>query len=52
MKNTILVLALLLFSLISTAQFSISGKVIDADSKEPLAAASVFAQNTTKRNCY
>ena len=48
MKKTILVSGILLFHLISIAQFSISGKVVDADTKEPLAAASVFAQNTTK----
>src|SRR4029078_1228986 len=32
----------------SFAQFTISGKVIDAETKEPLQGASVFAQNTTK----
>ncbi|MGZ8525741.1 MAG: carboxypeptidase-like regulatory domain-containing protein, partial [Chitinophagaceae bacterium] len=29
------------------AQFTISGKIIDADSKEPLNSASVYCQNTT-----
>src|SRR5688572_15207757 len=48
MKKTTLVSALLLLTIFSFAQFTISGKVIDADSKEPLAAASVFAQNTTR----
>ena len=48
MKKAILVSVLLVLSLFSFAQFTISGKVIDADSKEPLAAASVFAQNTTR----
>jgi len=35
-------------SLISIAQSTITGQVIDADSKLPLEGASVFAQNTTK----
>jgi len=48
MKKATLFSTLLLLSLFSFAQFTISGKVIDADSKEPLAAASVFAQNTTR----
>jgi hypothetical protein len=48
MKKASLALTLLFFSFYSIAQFTISGKVIDADTKEPLAAASVFAQNTTR----
>ena len=48
MKKTTFLAALLLSSLLSFAQFTITGKVIDADTKEPLAAASVFAQNTTR----
>lgn len=35
------------FSLIAGAQITISGKVIDSASREPLQGASVFAQNTT-----
>ena len=45
-----LVLAMLLFTLFATAQstsFSVSGKIINAETKLPLQAASVFAQNTT-----
>jgi len=48
MKKTSIVALLLFSSLLSFAQFIISGKVLDADTKEPLAAASVFAQNTTR----
>jgi hypothetical protein len=32
----------------SMAQVTISGKVVDSVSREPLAGASVFAQNTTQ----
>ncbi|MGC4037938.1 MAG: carboxypeptidase-like regulatory domain-containing protein [Chitinophagaceae bacterium] len=40
--------ALLTFSLISAfAQVSVSGRIIDSASKEPLPGASVFCQNTT-----
>ena len=35
------------FSIISNAQFSISGKIVDSASREPLPGASVFFQNTT-----
>lgn len=35
------------YSLISYSQFSVSGKVMDSASREPLAGASVFCQNTT-----
>ena len=48
MKKPVLLLTLCLNAIISFAQFNISGKVIDAETKEPLLAASVFAQNTTK----
>jgi hypothetical protein len=50
MQKTQLLLAssLLLFSLISFSQATITGKVIDAETKLPLQGASVFAQNTTK----
>ncbi len=45
--KTLLVLALLFFSTEAFSQFTISGKVIDSASKEPLQGASVFGQNTT-----
>jgi CarboxypepD_reg-like domain len=48
MKKHILFLALNLIGLVCLAQFSISGKVVDSDTKEPLQGASVFAQNTTR----
>jgi hypothetical protein len=47
MKKPILLLLLGLTSICSLAQFTISGKVIDSESKEALLGASVFAQNTT-----
>jgi len=50
MKKSILVFAILLSSGYLFAQqgtFNISGKVIDAVTKAPMQAASVFAQNTT-----
>ena len=47
--NRILLLCCFLFiSIVSLAQATISGQVIDADTKLPLEGASVFAQNTTK----
>ncbi len=51
MKKIILFLAVSFFSSITFAQspnFYLSGKVIDAATKGPLQAASVFAQNTTQ----
>lgn len=39
--------SLIFLSFISTAQFSVSGRVIDSASREPLAGASVFCHNTT-----
>src|SRR5215204_6362052 len=36
------------FSFIAAAQSTITGQVIDAETKLPLEGASVFAQNTTK----
>jgi hypothetical protein len=48
MKKPVFLLGLTLFSMISFAQFTITGKVVDSESKEPLQGASVFAQNTTK----
>lgn len=38
---------LLASALISNAQFTVSGKIVDSASKEPLAGASVYGQNTT-----
>jgi hypothetical protein len=38
---------LIILSFGATAQFTISGKVIDSASREPLRGASVFCQNTT-----
>lgn len=47
--NRILLLCCFLFiSIVSLAQATISGQVVDADTKLPLEGASVFAQNTTK----
>jgi len=48
MKKPFLLSALLLFTIFSFAQFTFSGKIIDAETKELLQGASVFAQNTTK----
>jgi hypothetical protein len=48
MKKPFIILAFCLISFFSFAQFTISGKVMDAETKEPLQGASVFAQNTTK----
>ncbi|HEU4471667.1 MAG TPA: carboxypeptidase-like regulatory domain-containing protein [Flavisolibacter sp.] len=48
MKKPIFFLALTFCSLLGFAQVTLTGKVVDAESKEPLASASVFAQNTTK----
>jgi hypothetical protein len=48
MKKPFTVVLLMLLSLFSLAQSTITGKVVDADSKEPLQGASIFAQNTTR----
>src|SRR5688572_232486 len=48
MKKPFLFLSAILLSVFSFAQFSITGKVVDAETKEGLHGASVFAQNTTK----
>jgi hypothetical protein len=48
MKPAILILtSLILFFGASQAQITISGKIIDSATREPLAGASIFAQNTT-----
>jgi hypothetical protein len=39
--------SLLFFSLLTNAQFSVSGKIVDSVTKEPMAGASVYCQNTT-----
>ncbi|MEI9808480.1 MAG: carboxypeptidase-like regulatory domain-containing protein [Bacteroidota bacterium] len=41
------VLLLLVSSFAATAQFTVTGKIIDSATKEPLGGASVFCQNTT-----
>ncbi len=38
---------LIVCSVVSYGQFTVSGKIIDAESKEPLSSASVYCQNTT-----
>jgi hypothetical protein len=48
MKKPILLLICSCMAVLSFAQFTITGKVVDADTKEALVAASVFAQNTTR----
>lgn len=47
MKKLFFFLVLLSITIIGTAQGTLSGKVIDAETKTPLEGASVFAQNTT-----
>lgn len=47
MKTLFLFITILLFSQLAFAQFVIKGRVIDSETKLPLEAASVFAQNTT-----
>lgn len=48
MKKPVFLLWLIFSSFLTFSQFSITGRVVDAETKEPLQAASVFAQNTTK----
>jgi hypothetical protein len=48
MKKPALIFFFILSCMYSFAQVSINGKVVDAESKEPLQGASVFAQNTTR----
>ncbi len=49
MKKLLCSFSIICFSITSFAQtiFTVTGKVIDAETKAPLQAASVFAQNTT-----
>ena len=47
MKLNLFVLAGLLLSLTTFSQVTISGRVLDSATREPLQGASVFAQNTT-----
>ena len=48
MKKPTFLLLTLFTGIFSYCQFTISGKVFDAESKEALPGASVFAQNTTR----
>jgi hypothetical protein len=48
MKKPFFLLAGILFAMISFAQSSVTGVVVDSESKLALEGASVFAQNTTK----
>src|SRR5438045_1551484 len=48
MKKPVTLLSAFLIQLCCLAQFTITGKVTDAETKEALQGASVFAQNTTK----
>ncbi len=47
MKKLYFLFISLCFTAVALAQFTISGQVIDAETKQPLEGASVFAQNTT-----
>ena len=49
MKNIrhIFIFLLLLSSFIANAQFTVSGRIVDSATKEPMAGASVYCQNTT-----
>jgi hypothetical protein len=47
MQKLSTVLLFLFFSLASVAQYTVSGKIIDSATREPMAGASVFCQNTT-----
>jgi CarboxypepD_reg-like domain len=47
MKLFVSIFCLLLVSVNLFSQYTISGRVVDSSSKEPLRGASVFAQNTT-----
>lgn len=47
MKKQVSLLAILFFAITTFAQNTITGFVLDAETKQPLEGASVFAQNTT-----
>src|ERR1700755_1815171 len=47
MKSCLFLLLLLISSSITFGQFTITGRVVDSATKDPLLGASVFAQNTT-----
>ena len=47
-NRLLFILCFISFSFVVTAQSTITGQVIDAETKLPLEGASVFAQNTTK----
>src|SRR5688500_3045953 len=42
-----LIFLFMIFDLLAQGQVAVSGKIIDAESKEPLNSASVYCQNTT-----
>jgi hypothetical protein len=48
MKKPLSFLSFLLISLSAFTQVNLKGKVVDAQTREPLVGASVFAQNTTR----
>jgi hypothetical protein len=47
MQKLSTVILFLFLSLASVAQFTVTGKIIDSATREPMAGASVFCQNTT-----
>ncbi|HMR91106.1 MAG TPA: carboxypeptidase-like regulatory domain-containing protein [Chitinophagaceae bacterium] len=47
MKKLYLIFAALIFSLAAAAQFTVSGRIVDSATREPLHGASVYGQNTT-----
>jgi hypothetical protein len=47
MKQIVLILSLVVFSVVANAQYVITGTVVDKATRKPLPSASVFAQNTT-----
>ncbi len=47
-SSSLLLLFFSLLTLTTYGQFTVAGKVVDAETKEPLSAASVFCRNTTQ----
>jgi len=47
MKQIVLILSLVVFSVVANAQYVITGTVVDKTTRKSLPSASVFAQNTT-----